>query len=68
MLLVGTSALEELSRAGAWPDGVVRCAPSQVVADLLTGPGRGTTEGEALIEWMRQGGDVEDEAMTPAPE
>jgi len=53
VLLVGTSDVEELSRSGPGPDGVVRCAPSQVAADLLTGPGRGTAEGEALIEWMR---------------
>lgn len=35
-------------------DRVVRCAPSQVVADLLTGPGRGTSEATALLAWMRQ--------------
>jgi hypothetical protein len=28
-------------------------APSQTVADLLTSPGRGPAEGEALLEWMR---------------
>ena len=33
-------------------DGIVRCAPSQVYADLLTGPGRGSAEAAALMEWM----------------
>ncbi len=34
-------------------DGVWYVAPSQAVADLLTSPGRGPAEAEALIEWMR---------------
>jgi hypothetical protein len=33
-------------------DGVWYAAPSQVAADLLTSPGRGPAEGEALINWM----------------
>jgi predicted nucleotidyltransferase len=33
-------------------DGLTIAAPSQVVADLLTSPGRGPDEAEALIEWM----------------
>jgi hypothetical protein len=41
------------ARAERGDDGVVRCAPSQVVADLLTGPGRGSAEARALLEWMR---------------
>lgn len=32
--------------------GVTYCALSQVAADLLTGPGRGPSEGDALIQWM----------------
>jgi hypothetical protein len=32
---------------------VVVAAPSQVAADLLTSPGRGPQEGEALIERMK---------------
>jgi len=32
--------------------GVVYAAPSQVVADLLTSPGRGPAEAEELIAWM----------------
>jgi hypothetical protein len=35
-------------------DGLTVAAPSQVVADLLTSPGRGPNEAEALIEWMRE--------------
>jgi hypothetical protein len=33
-------------------DGVRYAAPSQVVADLLNGPGRSPQEAEALLEWM----------------
>jgi hypothetical protein len=35
-------------------DGILYAAPSQVVADLLTGPGRSPAEGEALLEWMKE--------------
>lgn len=38
-------------------DGLVFAALSQVVADLLTSPGRGPSEGEALLRWM--GGHVD---------
>jgi len=34
-------------------DGVWYVSPSQAVADLLTSPGRGPAEAEALLEWMR---------------
>jgi len=33
-------------------DGVALAAPVQVAVDLLNGPGRNPSEGEALIEWM----------------
>jgi len=33
-------------------DGLVFASLSQVVADLLTSPGRGPSEGEALLRWM----------------
>lgn len=33
-------------------DGVRYAAPSQLVADLLNGPGRSPQEAEALLEWM----------------
>ena len=33
--------------------GLWYAAPSQVAADLLTSPGRGPAEGEALLEWMK---------------
>jgi len=33
-------------------DGMRYAAPSQVVVDLLTGPGRSPSEGQALLEWM----------------
>ncbi len=34
--------------------GLLYAAPSQVAADLLTGPGRGPAEGEELIRWMAE--------------
>ncbi len=34
-------------------DGLRYVALSQAVADLLTGPGRNPTEGEALLQWMQ---------------
>ncbi|MHB8870201.1 MAG: hypothetical protein ACYC8U_15550 [Thermoleophilia bacterium] len=34
-------------------DGLCYVALSQAVADLLTGPGRNPTEGEALLQWMQ---------------
>ncbi len=43
-----------LTRAERSEDGVVRCAPSQVVADLLTGPGRGASEARPVLEWMKR--------------
>lgn len=38
--------------------GVCVAAPSQVVVDLLSSPGRGPAEAEALINWMREHADV----------
>lgn len=38
----------------AMDEGVQYAAPSQVVADLLTAPGRAPAEAEALIHWMEQ--------------
>ncbi len=35
-------------------DGLCYAAPSQVVADLLTSPGRGPSEGEEMLEWMQK--------------
>lgn len=32
---------------------LVMAAPSQVAADLLTGPGRSSSEAEAFIDWMK---------------
>jgi hypothetical protein len=34
--------------------GTTVVAPSQIAADLLTSPGRGPNEAEALMEWMRE--------------
>ena len=38
--------------------GIDYAAPSQVAVDLLTSPGRGPSEGEELIDWMRSHEDV----------
>jgi hypothetical protein len=38
-------------------DGLRCAALSQVAADLLTSPGRGPAEGEALMSWMRENED-----------
>jgi hypothetical protein len=35
-------------------DGLVLANPSQVAADLLTSPGRGPAEAEALLAWMKE--------------
>jgi hypothetical protein len=43
-------AFERLQQA----DDIMYAAPSQVAADLLTGPGRSPAEGEALLQWMRE--------------
>jgi hypothetical protein len=34
-------------------DGLQLAAPSQVVVDLLTGPGRSAAEAQALLDWMK---------------
>lgn len=39
-------------------EGIWYAAPSQVVLDLLTSPGRGPAEGEELIDWMRMNEDA----------
>lgn len=41
------------ARAVTSDDGLVTAAPAQVVADLLTGPGRSPSEAEELMTWMR---------------
>jgi len=38
--------------------GLTYVAPSQAVADLLTGPGRNPSEAEALLDWMRKNEDA----------
>ena len=39
-------------------DGLRFATPSQVAADLLTGPGRGPAEGEELLRWMKDNEDA----------
>lgn len=45
---------EVLRSAQQGKDGLWFAVPVQVAADLLTSPGRGPAEGEALLEWMGQ--------------
>lgn len=35
-------------------EGVVIAAPTQVVVDMMTGPGRNPNEAEGLLEWMKR--------------
>ena len=39
-------------------DELVTASPTQVAVDLLTGPGREPSEGEELLEWMKENEDV----------
>jgi hypothetical protein len=39
-------------------DGIAYAGPSQVAADLLTGPGRSPADGEALVSWMKDNEDA----------
>ncbi len=41
-------------RSSANTNGVTVVAPSQVVVDLMTGPGRNPSEAEELLEWMKR--------------
>jgi len=41
-------------RSATNSDGVSIAAPSQVVVDLMTGPGRNPSESEELLEWMKR--------------
>ncbi|MCB1256176.1 MAG: hypothetical protein KDB26_03675 [Microthrixaceae bacterium] len=42
-----------LERSSQSEDGLRVAAPSQVVTDLMTGPGRNPNEAEELLEWMK---------------
>lgn len=51
--------LDPVVFARSWVDeGIRYAALSQVAADLLTSPGRGPSEGEELIAWMRKNTDA----------
>jgi hypothetical protein len=43
---------------GPMVDEVRYAAPSQVAVDLMTGPGRGPSEAEALLKWMAENEDT----------
>lgn len=43
-----------LTRTVQIDGGLIAAAPSQVVVDLMTGPGRAPAEAEELLEWMRR--------------
>ncbi|HMS77314.1 hypothetical protein [Gordonia sp. (in: high G+C Gram-positive bacteria)] len=44
-------------RTSTWRD-ITVVAPSQAVADLLSGPGRNPAEGDYLLSWMKENEDV----------
>jgi hypothetical protein len=46
-----------LARRIETPDGLMLAAPTQVAADLMTGPGRSPSEAEALIDWAQHSPD-----------
>lgn len=51
--------LDPVVFARSWVDeGIRYAALSQVAADLLTSPGRGPSEGEELIAWMKKNTDA----------
>ena len=39
-------------------DGITYTRVTQVLADLMKGPGRGPAEAEGLVEWMRDNEDI----------
>ena len=41
-----------------YDDGITYARVTQVLLDLMTGPGRGPAEAEALLEWMRDNEDI----------
>lgn len=53
VLLIDPAYPVVLERSRIALDGLRVAAPTQVAVDLLTGPGRAPSEGEALLEWMR---------------
>jgi len=42
------------ARSEANAEGVIMASPSQVVVDLMTGPGRNPSEAEELLTWMQR--------------
>jgi hypothetical protein len=51
-VLLATSDYDVVFERSQDIDGLRLAAPSQVAADLLTAPGRGPTEAQALLDWM----------------
>ena len=47
-----------------YDDGITYARVTQVLLDLMKGPGRGTAEAEALLEWMRDNEDTWKLSMT----
>ena len=39
-------------------DGITYARVTQVLLDLMTGPGRGPAEAEGLLEWMRENEEI----------
>ena len=47
-----------------YDDGITYARVTQVLLDLMKGPGRGPAEAEALLEWMRENEDIWRLSMT----
>ena len=47
-----------------YDDGITYAHVTQVLLDLMKGPGRGPAEAEALLEWMRDNEDIWKLSMT----
>jgi hypothetical protein len=51
-VLLATATYDVVFERAEYFDGTMMAAPSQVAVDLLTGPGRSPSEGDALLNWM----------------
>ena len=51
-VLLAAPAYDVVYDRATAPDGLHIVSPSQAAVDLMTGPGRNPTEGEAVLDWM----------------
>jgi hypothetical protein len=53
-VIIANSKYDVVYERAQSTDGVITTAASQTVVDLLTGPGRNPSEGQALLDWMER--------------